>query len=171
MEKYLKTAKQFYGLLQRVNYGAEYFKNTSSRDTTVEAAYVSFLNNLSSAFDNFVKVKKEKNLNVHDFREVLDIPGSNGKFVIHKGRVYGDLKKAEDWADAKLKEADPQKDNYLYELSLYISLCVSNKKVKFIEIPEVIAVKIKKPEVEIIFEAEAESNQSKVVSILDMFTF
>lgn len=170
MDNYLKTAKQFYSLLERVNYGAGYFKNTPSRDKNVEAAYVNFLNNLSSAYDNFVKDKKAKNLDMHDFTEVLDIPDSNGKFVIHKGKVYGDIKKAEDWAESKLKETDPQKNNYLYELSLYISLCVSKEKESFIEIPKEVASKIKKPEVEIIFEAESKENLEKnTVSIFEMF--
>lgn len=176
MENYKKLAKQYYCTLARVNCGAEYFKNTPSAKDNEIISYVNLLKNLNSLYSNFATLKETLGIKNYSFTELLNVPESND-FIVHKGLIYGDIKKAREYANTLIKKYEEscidKDNNFKYELALYISYCLEKVEVDYKPYPNGIkeSLKSKEPEIEIIFEAEKKplAKDSASMSIFDMF--
>lgn len=122
---YKQTAGQYYKLLARTVYGADYI-NTGTCDE-LEIAYCNILNNLQSAYLSLKKIKTELQIPFFDFCDTSLFKGFEQNFIITKGKLFGDFEKAKQFADLAMNNSDDLKkeeDFKTFEQALYIQACL-----------------------------------------------
>lgn len=135
---YIVIADNYYKYKTRVIYAIDYFKGKILGDVDGEyvTKYGSMLRNLEAAYHNLTKAKADLNLPLHDFNSF-----TGEGFCIHRGRLYGNIAKAREFADKLIldNQSNSEKEvecNKLYELGLFIKHYGEKIKKDFIAVPD-----------------------------------
>lgn len=135
---YNNIANNYYKFKVRVLFAIDFFKGKVLEDIDNEliATYRTMLGNVEAAYHNLIKAKAELDLPLND----LDNYQGDG-FVIHRGRLYGDIAKAREYAERLISEnrSNSDKDpecNRQFELGLFLMQYGSKIKKDFLAIPD-----------------------------------
>jgi len=135
---YTAIANTYYKYKVRVLCAVDFFKGKVLEQIDNEhiATYKTMLHNVEVAYHNLTKVKAELNLPLHDFSSF-----QGDGFIIHRGRIYGDIAKAKEYAIGLIgvNQSDSEKDpecNRLFELGLFISHYGEKIKKDYVAIPD-----------------------------------
>lgn len=140
--QYQELASRYYRRAAKTIYGADYFLKTNERDQKVVLTYCTLINNTHADYSNMQKAKQTLSLPMYDINEVTDfeIDPTKNTFVIHKGKVCGDITAAKEFSKSILDTYESKclepSFNRRYELALYVSFCIKDEVKEYIPIPD-----------------------------------